>query len=246
MNLESGRKVCLFTGAGGPLGETFCRMFGAHYQIVAVLGRRVPQIVSQEQWWVDPLNPHAPLPENQSGVFAVQADLNDEADLRRVVEVTLARCDRIDLLVNAAAAGYWAPMLEGNQLLEAFQEQFDTNVLLPLRLSSLIAEYFWKNREVENRQVNRCIVNISSTAGIYIYPGQGQSVYSASKAALNYLSMHMGDEFGGIGVRVNALAPNSFPSRVPTEWVAESIRRLAESDANGRILILDEGGERWV
>ncbi len=55
-------------------------------------------------------------------------------------------------------------------------------------------------------------MNISSTAGIYIYPGHGQSIYSASKAALNYLSMHMGDEFSSIGVRVNALAPTSFPS----------------------------------
>ena len=51
--------------------------------------------------------------------------------------------------------------------------------------------------------------------------------------------MHMGDEFSRIGVRVNALALTSFPALIPTEWAAEGIRRLAESNANGRILILE-------
>jgi NAD(P)-dependent dehydrogenase (short-subunit alcohol dehydrogenase family) len=32
------------------------------------------------------------------------------------------------------------------------------------------------------------VVNLSSIAGVYIFPGQGQSVYSASKAALNNLT----------------------------------------------------------
>jgi NAD(P)-dependent dehydrogenase (short-subunit alcohol dehydrogenase family) len=240
------RKVCLFTGAGGPLGEMFCRMFGAHYDIVAVLGRRTPNIVTQHQWLVDPLMPNAAVAENFSSVFALQADLNEESELRRVVEVALARYDRIDVLVNAAAASHWAPMLNGGGLLDNAHQHFETNVLLPLRLSTLVAEYFWSNRAAENRTYNRSVVNISSTSGVYIYPGVGQSIYSASKAALNYLSMHMGDEFSHLGVRVNALAPTSFPSLIPTETVAESVRRLAESDANGRILILDVNGERWV
>ena len=244
--MNSNRKVCLFTGAGGALGEMFCRMFGAQYDIVAVLGRRMPQIVTQHQWWVDPLMPDAALAENRSGVYAIQADLTQESERRRVVEVALARFERIDILVNAAAVCYWAPMLNGRELLDNAQQQFETNVLLPLRLSSLVAEYCWNERATENRNFNRAIVNISSTSGVYIYPGVGQSIYSASKAALNYLSMHMGDEFSHLGVRVNALAPTSFPSIIPTETVAEAIRRLAESDANGRVLILDDNGERWI
>lgn len=244
--MNSNRKVILFTGAGGALGEMFCRMFGAQYDIVAVLGRRTPQIVTQHQWWVDPLMPAAPLVENSSGVYAIQADLTEETERRRVVEVTLARFDRIDILVNAAAFCYWAPMLNGRDLLENASEHFETNVLVPLRLSTLVADYYWRDRAIENRNYNRAIVNISSTSGVYVYPGVGQSIYSASKAALNYLSMHMGDEFSHLGVRVNALAPTSFPSIIPTEIVAESIRRLAQSDANGRILILDVNGERWI
>jgi NAD(P)-dependent dehydrogenase (short-subunit alcohol dehydrogenase family) len=244
--MSGNRKVVLFTGAGGALGEMFCRMFGAHYDIVAVLGRRTPNIVTQHQWWVDPLMPNAALAENHSSVFSLQADLNEETELRRVVEVTLARYDRIDVLVNAAAACHWEPMLNGRGLLDNAPQHFETNLLLPLRLSTLVADYFWNDRAAENRSYNRSVVNISSTSGIYIYPGAGESIYSASKAALNYLSMHMGDEFSHRAVLVNALAPTSYPSLIPTETVANSVRSLAESDANGRILILDLNGERWV
>jgi NAD(P)-dependent dehydrogenase (short-subunit alcohol dehydrogenase family) len=242
----SNKKVCLFTGASGQLGEMFCRMFAAYYDIAVVFCNRAPNVVSQLEWVIDPLVPHAVLPENQNAAYAIQADLNDDAEMRRVVEVTLARFERIDLLVNGAAYAYWAPMLDGNRLIDNCLQHFETNVLLPLKLSSYVAERYWKNRETENRQFNRSIVNISSTSGMYVYPGVGQSIYSASKAALNYLTMHMAEEFSGLGVRVNALAPTSFPSLIPTESAAEGIRRLSESDANGRILILDVAGERWL
>ena len=94
--------------------------------------------------------------------------------------------------------------------------------------------------------MNRCVVNLSSTSGLYVFPGLGQSVYSASKAALNYLSMHMGDEFSSLGIRVNALSPTSFPEIISTESVADGVRRLIESDSNGRVLVLEESGERWI
>lgn len=242
---HSQKKVCLFTGAGGRLGEIFCRRFSGHYEIAAVFRRNHPNVSSQQQWMVDPLMPQAILPENQSAVFAIQADLRQEPDLHRVIEVTLAHFGRIDIVVNAAAHVNRAPMLEGDELYRNFHEQMHVNVFVPLRLSALVAHKFWKNREDENRRSNRCVVNVSSTSGLYIYPDQGQSAYSASKAALNYLSLHMAHEFGAIGVRANALAPTSFPGLIPTEAVADAVMRLAETDATGKILTLDTGGERW-
>jgi NAD(P)-dependent dehydrogenase (short-subunit alcohol dehydrogenase family) len=240
------KKVCLFTGASGPLGETFWQMFGSEYHMAAVYCNTVPQAVSQLQWRVDPLSPGSDLEENQNAVYAIQADLTNEEDLRRAVEVCLARYQRIDVLVNAAANSAFAQMLEGDALQESFERQFHINVLLPLRLSCMVADNYWKNREVENRRLNRSVVNVSSTSGLYIYPGRGQSLYSASKAALNYLTLHMADEFSAIGVRVNALAPTSFPSLIPIETAAEGIHRLIESDVTGKILVQDVNGERWT
>ena len=66
---------------------------------------------------------------------------------------------------------------------------------------------------------------MSSLSASRVYPG-GQAVYAASKAVLNQLTRHLAAEFGVLGVRVNALAPNNFPSVVRTESVASAIARL--------------------
>jgi NAD(P)-dependent dehydrogenase (short-subunit alcohol dehydrogenase family) len=246
MSENSGKRICLLTGASGELGETFCRMFAAQYDIAAVFRNNLPKVTSQLQWFADPLMPNATLPENQSTVFAIKADLREEADLHRIVEVTLARFGRIDLLVNAAAYSFWAPILDGGRLQRSFHHQLNLNLFVPLQLSTLVAEKFWNNRELENRYYNRSVVNLSSTAGSYIYPDRGQSVYSASKAALNYLTLHMAQEFGALGVRANALAPTSFPRLIRTEYAADGIRRLSESSVNGKILVLNVDGEQWL
>lgn len=239
------RKVGLLTGAGGRLGEAFCRMFSAHYDIAAVIRNRHPSAPSQREWLIDPLAPGQPVAENQGATYVIRADLREEAELDRVVDVALARFGRIDFLLNVAAVSCWAPMLEGDRLYRQFHEQMDLNVFVPLRLSALVARKFWKNRDVENRHANRCIVNVSSTSGLYIYPDKGQSVYSASKAALNYLTLHMANEYSAIGIRVNALAPTSFPSLVPTDAVSNALMRIVETTATGRILVLDTSGEHW-
>jgi NAD(P)-dependent dehydrogenase (short-subunit alcohol dehydrogenase family) len=96
----------------------------------------------------------------------------------------------------------------------------------------------------ENLARNRNVINISSTAGVYVYPDLGQSVYAATKAALNQLSYHLAAEFWDIGVRVNAIAPDSFPSRVQTGVVLDAIRRTDQGDRTGKVVIVDRLGTR--
>jgi NAD(P)-dependent dehydrogenase (short-subunit alcohol dehydrogenase family) len=101
-----------------------------------------------------------------------------------------------------------------------------------------LAQRFWLHRDLDNRDHNRNVVNVSSLSASRVYPG-GQAVYAASKAALNQLSRHLAAEFGVFGVRVNALAPNNFPSVVRTESVASAIARLDGESVTGRVLVLD-------
>jgi NAD(P)-dependent dehydrogenase (short-subunit alcohol dehydrogenase family) len=188
---------------------------------------------------VDPLRPEHPLPENAHAVFAIQADVNSDAACERIVELTLSRFGRIDLLVNGAAAPFWSSMLGSDRLLTGALTQMETNVVAPLRLSTVVARRFWQGRDDENRGHNRNIVNVSSVAGMRIYPGVGQSLYAASKAALNQLTGHMAYEFASVGVRVNATAANSFPSLIPVERAANAIGALDEGTRNGAIVVVD-------
>ena len=137
-------------------------------------------------------------------------------------------------------------MLEGDRLYRQFHEQMDLNVFVPAAIErARRADKFWKNRDVENRHVNRCIVNSPAPRVSTSIPTRDRASYSASKAALNYLTLHMAQEFGAIGIRVNALAPTSFPSLDTHRARIERRHALVETDATGKILVLDTDGERW-
>ena len=238
------RKICLFTGASGTLGTTFCRLYRHRYQIAAVYRTTAPEVPNQHSRFVDPLRPDEAVAENVDPVYAIRSDLTAPGELARVVELTLARFGRIDLLVNAAVHSVWAPIVESKALLASLERQFQLNAMIPLRLAAELASTFWRDRRDENAALNRNIVNISSIAGIYVYPDRGQSAYSASKAALNNLTCHMASEFAAFGVRVNATAPDSFPRPVGIDRVAESIVRLDEGAMSGKILVLTADDER--
>jgi NAD(P)-dependent dehydrogenase (short-subunit alcohol dehydrogenase family) len=240
------RRVCLLTGAGGTLGSAFCRLHAARYNIVAVHGRRMPDAASQVRTFFDPLAPNAGRGENAHPVFLVGADLTDSRDITRVVEIALARFDRIDVVVNAAVHSVWARMVESDHLLASMDRQFRVNTMLPLRLSIEVARQFWSTRHDENVAMRRNVVNVSSIAGVNVYSGSGQSVYAATKAALNHLTRHMADEFAAFGVRVNATAPDSFPRVIPVETAVASVVRLDDGDMTGRILVVGANGETVV
>ncbi|HWE55849.1 MAG TPA: SDR family oxidoreductase [Acidimicrobiales bacterium] len=238
------RRVLLLTGASGGLGTWICQHWSDRYDIVAVYRRRWPAVPSQGFTPVDPLQPEAPLTTRE--VFAVQADLSVAGACDKVVEAALNRFGRIDVVVNNAVSSTWAPMLGSNRLLDSASTQMVMNVVVPLRLATTVARLFWQGRDDENRAANRNVINVSSIAGVNIYAWSGQSVYAASKAALNHLTGHMAEEFRPVGVRVNATAANSFPSIIPTERAAAAIRRLDEGDANGRIVIVDGEADEEV
>ena len=235
------RRVCLLTGAGGTLGDAFCRTFADRYDIVAVCGRRAPTVPSQEADFVDPLAPASAVAENAKRVYTVHADLARDGECERVVELALARHGQVDLLVNAAAYSFWpsAGLADGEAGLASFDQHFGMNVGVPLRLAVRLAQRCWRDDEPTNRARNRNVVNVSSLAGSRVFPVNGQGVYAASKAALNQLTRYLAAEFATFGVRVNGVAPNSFPGIVATDAVAGAIARLDASDVHGRILALD-------
>jgi NAD(P)-dependent dehydrogenase (short-subunit alcohol dehydrogenase family) len=238
---DAQRRVCLLTGAGGTLGSAFCRLYSDSYDIVAVYRTRRPTAVSQHESFVDPFAPTADLPENEDRIFAVRADLEEAADVDRVVDVALARFGRVDLLVNNAAYSNWHPhgMVDGDAALRDLERHFAVNVGLPLRLAIRLGQRSWMHRDQDNRKHNRNIVNVSSLAGSRVFAGRGQGVYAASKAALNQLTRHLASEFAVFGVRVNAVAPNSFPAIISTDSVAHAIARLDGESVTGRILAID-------
>ena len=235
--VEGMKRICLLTGASGLLGTAFIGRCHDLYSIIAVHNRNPVQFAAQDQRFVDPLAPCRLVLENQHAVHSIQADICEPDGIIRIVSEVEAHVGNIDLLINGAAIRAWLPILSANGL-DASDAVFKINTLAPLQLSVAIARRLWKSDPEANQRHNRNIINISSSAGLFVYPDQGQTLYGASKAALNHLTYHLASEFWEIGVRVNALAPDTFPERVATDSVLDTIVDLDNSDQTGQVISL--------
>ena len=199
------RRVCVITGASGYLGTAWINRYAERYQIVAVHHQRPVQFPTQEQQFIDPLAPSAPVDKNECAVHSIRADLTQPSDIERLCEVIVRRFGQVDLLINGAARRDWSPLLAPDAL-RPMEALMSLNVFSPLRLSVGLARRAWQLDRIANVLLNRNVVNISSIAGLFVYPDLGQSLYATSKAALNHLTYHLASEFWDIGIRVNAVA----------------------------------------
>lgn len=239
------KRVCLLTGGGGIFGSAFCRMARGQFDIAAVCRRRRPDLPSQLQSYRDPLQPDRELAENRDPIYIIDADLTKPGEIDRIVEITLARFGRIDLLINAARDWKLTNSTQPTTIAASLEAEFNYNTIIPAKLAATVLQSFWRDRDLENRMERRNVINMSSISGIHIFPNTGQAAYSASKAAENYLTRHMSHEYAVYGVRVNALAPNTFPSIVATEKVVEAALRMDREDRKGQVLAIDSTGEKF-
>lgn len=150
------------------------------------------------------LNSNAPdFPEARDGqVLYVQADVTDRASVKKMVDAAVAKFGGIDILVNNA--GITIPRLlvdEGNryELDDAVWDQvMNVNVKGLFHCSQEVAK-------IMVRAGHGVIINMSSECGLE--GSEGQSVYAASKGAINALTRSWAKELGKKHIRVVGVAP---------------------------------------
>ena len=234
-------RVCLLTGASGPLGTAFIERHAGRYQIIAVHHRRPVYFAAQHQEFIDPPRPGHRPGRGARTVHTIRADLTRPEAIEGIVQETLERSGCVDLLINAAAARRFSPLLaDGSEAGAA--RVFAVNVLAPLRLSLSVARACWRADAAANLELHRNVVNVGSTAGLHVYPDTGQALYASSKAALHHLTYHLASEFWDLGVRVNAVAPDTFPGRVAIAEVLDAIIAFDASSETGSVRELRHPG----
>ncbi len=147
----------------------------------------------------------------------IATDVRREADVRDLVDRTVARFGRLDAAVNAAGTeGKPGPVTE--QTTDSYAATFDTNVLGTLL--SMKHEL-----RVMRAQGSGSIVNISSTYG---HEGAaGASVYAGSKHAVEGITKSAALEAAGSGVRVNAVAPGPTETGMLNRFTGTADRKAA-------------------
>jgi NAD(P)-dependent dehydrogenase (short-subunit alcohol dehydrogenase family) len=172
-------------------------------------------------------------------VYCVQADLADERDTTRLVEIALARFDVIDHVIHLAAdTRFHGRLLELAHSGGYAAAQLKLNTVSPLYLTSSIFDLCWKDDREGNLRMNRSVVTVSSGSSVYVLPDTTQALYGASKAALNLLTLYAAAELAPYNVRANVVCPGGLREKPKLDETVQTIERLLASQATGEFVQL--------
>lgn len=159
--------------------------------------------------WLQPT-----LAEMRARGFHVEGMLCDVADaeqVQRVVAHTVEVFGAVDILINNAGISWGAPAAE--MPLERWRQVLDVN----LTGAFLFAQAAGREMLARGRG---SIINVASVAGLVgSTSGFHAAAYTASKAGLIGLTRELAAEWGREGVRVNAIAPGFFHSRLADQVI---------------------------
>ena len=187
-------EVVVVTGGSRGLGLEIAHAFGQTGAKVVITARR-------EQWLNEAENF---LKDQGIAVDAMICDVADAASVEQMVQQTIGKNSKIDVLVNNAGLTWGAPA--ETMPLERWRQVIDANITGTFLMSQAVGRHMLERKK-------GAIVNVASIAGLG--GGQLNTVgYNASKAAVINLTRALGVEWAARGIRVNAIAPGLFRTRM--------------------------------
>jgi NAD(P)-dependent dehydrogenase (short-subunit alcohol dehydrogenase family) len=186
-------RVAIVTGASSGLGVAFARGLAEAGADVVLAARRVDRLQKTAEL----------VREAGRQAVTVETDIADPEQAQRMVDRAVEELGRVDILINNAGIGTAVPATRETP--DQFRQVIDIN---------LNGSYWAAQAAGRVMQPGSAIVNISSILGLTT-AGLPQAAYSASKAGVIGLTRDLAQQWGARkGIRVNAIAPGFFHSRL--------------------------------
>jgi NAD(P)-dependent dehydrogenase (short-subunit alcohol dehydrogenase family) len=218
MNITFEGQVALVTGAGSGMGLTTAQAFAEAGAAVVLADFNEAAVRSAAEQLVS--EGHKAL--------AVRCDVADEAQVKEMVDLTVATFGRLDAAYNNA--GINSPVAE---TADASSEEYERVMAVNLR-------GVWNCMKYELQQMRKqgsgAIVNCSSLGGLVGIAGRG--VYHASKHGVLGLTKSAGLEYAARGIRINAICPGIIATPMVTGMIErepEAMDALMKEQPIGRL-----------
>src|SRR3954452_22749590 len=191
--------TALVTGASSGIGEATACELARRGATVAIAARRKERLdaVAQE------------IERDGGGALAIEADVTDEEQARRVVAETVERFGRLDTVVNNAGVMLLGPIVDAP--VEEWDRMIDLNLKGLLYVAHAAVPHLLRAAEEQPRRVAD-LVNISSVAGRVARRNSG--VYNLTKHGVGAFSESLRQEVTERHVRVSLIEPGAVETEL--------------------------------
>lgn len=228
-------KIAIVTGASRGLGKTIAKLLAKNGATV---------IVNYSANHQQAKNVIDEITQSNGKAIAIQADVSKAAEITKLIDQTIEKFGKIDILINNAGIMITKPIKDTSE--EDFDNQFSINV----------KSVFLSMKEASTKmERNGRIINISSSVTRLMMPTYG--TYSATKSAVEQMTRVFAKEIAGKGITVNSVSPGPLNTELfkkgKTEEVIERIAGLSAFNRIGEtedvapiIMFLASDDSQWI
>lgn len=206
-------KTIIITGASGEIGGEIAKQFAnSHNNIVLIYNNHKAEISKIAKNF------------DNCKLEIIRCDLTKTDQIDDLVKHVIKTHKKIDYLINCAGISKIQQIQDTTE--SDFYEVFDTNLKSVVMLTAKVSKHMISEKSGR-------IVNISSMWGVV--GASMESLYSASKGAINTLTLSLAKELGPSGITVNAVCPGLIDTKMNKNISKETIEQIVEDTPLNRI-----------
>lgn len=206
--MQDKQKIAIVTGASRGIGREVAKELAeSGITVIANYNKSKEEAKKLQQ----------ELEEQNFKLEIFKADVSKREDVKKLVEYTIEKHGKIDILINNAGISEYKLFTDETD--EDWDKLINTNLYSAFAMSQEVIPNMVHNKK-------GCIINISSIWGIV--GGSLEVLYSISKAGLDGMTKALAKELGPSNIRVNSIAPGMINTKMNSKFTEKEIEEIKE------------------
>ena len=206
--MQDKQKIAIVTGASRGIGREVAKELAeSGITVIANYNKSEEEAKKLQQ----------ELEEKNFKLEIFKADVSKREDVKKLVEYTIEKYGKIDILINNAGISEYKLFTDETD--EDWDKLINTNLYSAFAMSQEVIPNMVHNKK-------GCIINISSIWGIV--GGSLEVLYSISKAGLDGMTKALAKELGPSNIRVNSIAPGMINTKMNSKFTEKEIEEIKE------------------